>query len=194
MQYVSKGAVSPGSASKKLTVNLRGAENPLLEEESALWLDGQFEVCELPEACPACEGNNLVPPLKRLNEMGLVETTDEIGAIGKYRLLTGCIIVPVKQKLLRQPLTAAELLLWQWISKAGLRLTIAEMICLAEKGVIPKPELLGAENRQALVETIYSADTIADTVLESLMKKAQTRDATVEAALSLLRKKRILLL
>jgi hypothetical protein len=185
MQYLSKGAVSPGSTAKKLTVNLRGAEHALSADESALWLDGQFVVRELPDDPPA---------LKRLSEMGLVEMTDERGMLGQYRLLTGCIIVPVKQKRLRQPLNAAELLLRQWIGKAGLRLTIAELICLAEKGVKPEPELLGTENRQNLVEAIYSADTIADTVLENLMEQMKTRDTTVGTVLDLLRKKRILLL
>ncbi|MDR1409177.1 MAG: hypothetical protein LBJ12_02670 [Oscillospiraceae bacterium] len=145
MQYVSKGAVSPDSTVKKLTINLRGVDHILSGEEAALWLDGQFAVRELSEYLPA---------LKRLNEIGLVEATDEFGALGQYRLLTSCIIVPVKQKLLRQRLTATELLLWQWIGKASLRLTVAELVCLADKGVHPEADLLGAENRQALESRI----------------------------------------
>jgi len=185
MQYISKGAVAPGSTMKKLTVNLRGMAHILSEQEAAPWLIGQFAPQSLFEYPPA---------LKRLTEIGLTEITDEDGALGRYRLLYGCIIAPVKLKLLRRPLNTDELPVWEWINTAGLRLTVAELIRLAEKGISPQSELLGAENRQNLVESIYSADTIADNVLEPLMEKSVARDVTVESVLGLLRKKRILLI
>ena len=55
-------------------------------------------------------------------------------------------------------------------------------------------ELLGPANRQALVETIYSTETIADGILEARMEEAYARDEVVTAVLGLLRKRRIFLI
>jgi hypothetical protein len=184
MQYISKGVLTTGSDNKKVCVNCRGAVHTLPEEAAKLWLNGQAEPQVVPEFTSA---------LKSLEELGLIETADDNGALGRYRLLTGCIIVPLKPTRKRKKLDESERLVWQWIQYAGLRLTIAELICLAEKGIAPSPNMLGADNRQNLVEAIYSADTIADTVLESLMEKAAARDTAVTAVFGLLRNKLIML-
>jgi len=82
----------------------------------------------------------------------------------------------------------------QWIRWAGLRLTIAELTLLAERGLGPVPALLGEQNRQALTEAIYTTETICDGILETLMEKSPVRDDTVLAVLGLLRKKKIYLI
>jgi hypothetical protein len=184
MQYISKGAIIPGSDIRKVCVNYRGAAHTLSEEESLLWLDGQFVPQSLTE-CPRA--------LKRLIDLGVVEATDEDGELGLFRLLIGCIIVPLKPTRAQKRLDGYERQSWIWIKNAGLRPTIAELICLSEKGTEPSPDMLGGENRQNLVEAIYSADTIADTVLESLMEKVSARDTVVNAVFGLLRKKWIML-
>ncbi len=71
---------------------------------------------------------------------------------------------------------------------------MAELTLLLERGVAPVPELLGAENRQALTEVLYTTDTIADGILETLMEKSPARDAAVRAVLGLLRKKKVYLI
>lgn len=81
-----------------------------------------------------------------------------------------------------------------WIRNAGLRLSLAELVYLQENGIAPEPSLLGVDNRQALVETIYTRYNIADNLLESQMEKAACRDDIVQSILSLLRKRKIVIL
>lgn len=88
--------------------------------------------------------------------------------------------------------TPKELLLW--LTEAGLRLTSAELVFLAEHHVAPQINLLGDRNRQNLTETIYTQETIFDNILEVQMEHAAVRDEVVSALLRLLKKKRILLL
>ena len=68
------------------------------------------------------------------------------------------------------------------------------MASMNEKGIRPSSELLYSYNRQKLTETIYFQNNIQDNILEVQMEKAATRDETIKNILSLLKKKRILLL
>lgn len=81
-----------------------------------------------------------------------------------------------------------------WLTKAGLRLSTAELVYLVDRNVEPSEDLLYTASRQALVERIYTVDTIADNVLENQMEAAVLRNDTVQALLHLLRKKRIVVL
>ncbi len=90
--------------------------------------------------------------------------------------------------------TKKEREMLDWLMKAGLHLTVAELVCLNEKGISPTEDLLYSYNRQALTEAIYLDHSIQDNVLEAQMEHSPARDVTVATILSLLRKKRILLL
>jgi len=185
MMYISKGNAMPTSGDNELTVNLRGREHSLSEGEATLWLSGQHTPKTL----------SFMPhSLQNLLELGLVETSEESDALGHYRLLTGCVMVPAKPKLLRKPLSPEERTVWKWLGKAGLRLTIAELVCLAKNGIVPVPEYLGESNLQKLVEAIYTTQTIFDGILENLMEQSTHRDGIVDAVLGLLRKRRIILI
>ena len=81
-----------------------------------------------------------------------------------------------------------------WLREAGLRLTIAELIFLRERKILPTLDLLGTENRQRLVERIYNIDNIFDNLLEDQMELSKLRNDTVLVILELLRKKQIVLL
>lgn len=81
----------------------------------------------------------------------------------------------------------------KWIRYAGLRLTTAELVFLHEHRIHPIDSLLYAENRQELTETIYTPANIQDNLLEQEMEHSPVRDETVRILLSLLKKKRILL-
>ena len=81
-----------------------------------------------------------------------------------------------------------------WLREAGLRMTIAELIFLKDRGIKPSLDLLGKENRQRLVETIYTRDTIFDNLLENQMELSKVNTGTVRLLLALLKKKRIILL
>ena len=63
-----------------------------------------------------------------------------------------------------------------------------------ENNILPSTSLLYEDNRQALVETIYTKNNIFDNILETQMEKAQCRDKIVNVLLKLLYKRRIVVL
>ena len=71
---------------------------------------------------------------------------------------------------------------------------MAELVYLMERDIEPEEKYLGQENVQRLVERIYTKDTIFDNILENQMERAEKRDQVVKLVLSLLKKKRIVLL
>lgn len=71
-------------------------------------------------------------------------------------------------------------------------MSVAELICLFEYGVKPTKELLYANNRQKLIETIYTKDAIVDNILECLMEEADCRYNIVEGLMQLLKRKQLL--
>ena len=177
MYYLSKG-VFIHQVETLIQVSHRGTVHSLIGESSSLWLSGQ-------------RGPRLVVKRTKcfdaLVELGLVETTEETAELARYRLLTNCIICPIKPyDRSCKPKTAQDQAVLKWIRHAGLRLTVAELIYLAEKQVRPKTSILGKRNRQVLVETIYTTGNIADMVLETQMEHAQCRDHVVNAIYRLL--------
>ena len=81
-----------------------------------------------------------------------------------------------------------------WFYNAGLHLSTAELVYLIENNIKPCEELFYEENVQALVETIYTKDTIFDNILENQMEQAKCRNDVVSSLLLLLSKKRIVML
>ena len=126
--------------------------------------------------------------------MGLVEYEMESDALAKYRILTRCVCCAAVTSFISSRVFRLDRVVLDWLRNAGLRLSLAELIYLQENGIAPDPSLLGADNRQALVETIYTRCNIADNLLESQMEKAVCRDDVVQSILSLLRKRKIVIL
>jgi len=182
MLYISKG-IPKKAGQGKITVDWRGKEFTLEGVEARLWQLGCFD--------SSLAGADTLDALARL---GLVETAEKDTPLCLYRLLTNCAICVAPIRLLRWPLCFSEWRLWRWIKRAGYRLWLAELVFLSEKGVRPRMELLGPENKQALVETIYTTETIFDGILETRMEEAFSRDDVVAALLGLLRKRRIFLI
>ena len=81
-----------------------------------------------------------------------------------------------------------------WLVNAGIRLSTAELVYLIENKVEAGPKFFYQDNRQALVEAIYTVDTITDNILENQMAVAGCRDRVVQSILSLLKKKKLLIL
>ena len=135
-----------------------------------------------------------VKALQQLKRQGLVEITEGDEPVFEYRALTQCVLTPAKPQGVRAILSARQKELLLWLTEAGLRLTTAELVFLAEHHVAPQINLLGDRNRQNLTETIYTQETIFDNILEAQMEHAAVRDEVVSALLRLLKKKRILLL
>ena len=82
----------------------------------------------------------------------------------------------------------------RWLREAGLVLSMAELTILMDRGIKLQDGLLGSNNVQALVETIYTKETICDNILENQMEHAAAREQTVKAVRPLLNNKRIVLL
>lgn len=183
MIYLSKGAVCKGSTEERLRIAHCGNESILVKSEAVLWLNGQFGFAETSDH----------GILKHLERMGLVECEQENSALSRYRLLTRCVCCPAKNNSgLFSSALEKELLVW--LTKAGLRLSVAELIFLTEKQIKPAENLLYESNRQALVEAIYTPNNIIDNLLELQMEKSASRDLVVNALLGLLRKKKLVIL
>lgn len=186
MKYISLGAVLEPSTEHIVKVSHCGIDYTLTHELASIWLDGRFGFAK-------AENPIEMKALNQLFRMGLVMTADESEA-GEYRSMTQCRMVPVKRKNPYMGLTGDEKTIMIWLREAGLVLTMAELVYLMDRKVQPELTLLGPENKQTLVERIYSSDTIFDNVLENQMEHVPTRDKTVKAVLSLLKKKHIIML
>lgn len=186
MIYLSKGAVLKESGTDDRYVTLCGMDYALTGIGARLWVAGRFQVNETGD-------ERELRHLAKLQELGLVELSEGNDPGAYYALLTRCIICPTKTKRMRQPLSLSEAKLWKWISEAGLRLTIGELVKLFESGINPISKYLGAANAQNLTLELYRDDLLFDTTLELKMENSSSRDIVVNAIMGLLRKKRILL-
>lgn len=186
MKYISLGVVQGGSTEYIVKVSHCGFDYSLTQELASLWLDGRFGFAH-------AENPIELRALSQLYRMGLVMTADESES-GEYRALTQCRVVPVNSRNPYAGLMGHEKTIMRWLCEAGLLLTTAELVYLMDRKVDPEPALLGQEHKQALVERIYTTDTIFDNVLENQMAQATSRDRTVKAVLSLLKKRRVVLL
>ena len=187
MMYLSKGIVQKNSTEQLLFVAHCGRTFELTGIDSALWQNGRYGFSEP-------QGGMEDRALEHLARMGLAETEPEDSAEGRYRILCRCICCPAKFTSPERPMTKREKQVLLWLRGAGLRLTTAELVYLLEHNIQPEEGLLYQENRQALVETIYTKDTIADNLLERQMESAACRDEVVGVLMKLLKKKKILLL
>lgn len=185
MIYLSKGIVQKGSTEQLLFVLYGGQKFELSGNAAAAWLNGRFNFAE------ALGCNE--PPVAYLQKLGLVETEADNDELSRYRITSRCIFCPAgttKASVLRS--MDKEIL--QWLKNAGVRLTVAELVYLIENGIKPTQDLLYTDNRQRLIEQIYTVDTIADNLLETRMEAAECRDAVVQSLLRLLKKKLVLVL
>ena len=117
---------------------------------------------------------------------GIVTVTEESGKLAKYRLLTDCVLCP-EHGASAWVRPGRDRRIWTWLHRAGLRLTVSELIRLEEQGAKPDPPLLGEDGRQCLTELIYSRETIFDGILETAMERSPARDTCVGTLLRLLR-------
>lgn len=186
MIYLSKGIVQKNSTEQLLYVLHGGRKHELTVTEAAMWLNGRFGFSKtkcLKEAYAVAN----------LESLGLVELEKEDGMVNRYRIATRCVFCPAEAK--RTPfLKDLDATILHWLKYAGIRLSVAELVCLFEYGVKPTKDLLYPENRQRLIESIYTKETIEDNLLESLMEEADCRDEIVEGLMRLLKKKQIIVL
>ena len=187
MMYISKGAILKESGRDQITVSRCGRDYVLQGSHAKIWLDGRFGVAALEDKQKTVE-------LSFLESQGLVEVSDDTVNAAGYRMLSNCVICQTEPAVCRSVLSRKERQVWKWISGAGFKLRISELVMLFDRNIKPAPALLGINNWHTLVDTIYTADTIFDGILDASMERSPARDVTVDAVLGLLRKKRILLI
>jgi len=185
MVYISKGVLYRISDVSNIHVSRCGEKHILTGIHAKLWLAGR---------CSSCARNGIQETaLKKLEFMGLAETTEPSDA-AHYRLLTNCVICKANPVAFHLPLNRNEKLIWEWIKNAGFKLTISELVYLAEKKIAPSPEFFGENNWHTLIHAIYTQETIFDRILDAKMEESPARNNVVSAVLGLLRKKRIILI
>lgn len=186
MMYLSKGVVRQPSTEEQLNISHCGATYKVTGQMAKLWLAGRFEIRLIKDVREEMT-------LQRLERMGLAEVSKAEDAAARYRMLTNCTVCPSTRRVFYCFLSSQERLIMRWITKAGLRLTVEELVYLVEHDVRPDAQFQGIANRQRLVETIYTRNNIGDGILITQMEKSPARDQTVATLLSLLHKKRLLL-
>jgi len=187
MIFLSKGIPVRRTRTGDVDVSHCGALHKLTGQAATVWLGSLYQPCHTQTA-------DQESALNELAEMGLVEISSTTEAPAVFRLLTNCVLCPHDSVPILPIINRTERRVWKWITRAGLRLTMAELVFLIEKDIRPVPDLLGETNRQPLTELIYTADTIYDSILECQMEHSPEQDKTVQAVLGLLRKRKIFLL
>ena len=187
MLYISKGMVCPESVTGNLFLERGNQKFQLQGREAAVWLKGRF-------GFDMTESEAEEQAVRYLAGEGLAEMEVEADSVYKYRILTRCIFCPVKQAYRRSSrLSNRERQLDTWMRKAGLYLSVAELVFLQEHQITADSGMFGISNRQKLIETIYTKDNIQDNLLEHQMEQAECRDEVVEALIQLLKKKKIVI-
>ena len=183
MTYLSKGLLVR-KTQNALIISHCGAEYELTGERAAIWENGR----QWPQE------TNQDQILQELFKKGLIEASPDTGNEAIFRILIKCAICPVKKPAFPALWSQPERELYKWITRAGLQLTIAELVFLNHNKIKPERRLLGEKNRQALTKLIYTTETIPDGILESHMERTPERDSTINAVLGLLGKYQIFLI
>ena len=186
MKYISMGAVTKPSTEHIVYVSHCGFDYTLTGDLASMWLNGRF-------GFDSARNQFQNKALNQLERMGLVVITEDV-LEGEYRALTKVRLVPAKSRNPYMGLSRNEKTALKWITETGLVLSMAELVYLMERDIEPEEKYLGQDNVQRLVERIYTKDTIFDNILENQMERAEKRDHVVRLVLSLLKKKRIVLL
>ena len=188
IMYLSKGVLCKGSTTDELRIAHGDVIITLSGLEAKVWLDGRFKMIHTVD-------NEIVDAVYSLQKKGLAEYEEYPLAEQEYRALTRCICCPAKTKgIFRKRLSDIEKQIMFWFENSGIRLSTAELIYLIENKIEPSENLLHEKNAQALIETIYTKETIFDNILEDRMEHAKCRNEIVCALLCLLHKKRIVML
>lgn len=187
MIYLSKGMKRRNTKEQQRTVFYCGERFLLTEAEAELWSRGRFSIART-------KRDTEERMLTELERMGLVEVETEDDAVARYWILTRCICYQTERSSISLPVWGVEKTLLAWLRHAGIRLTVAELIFLMEHQIKPQPGLLCEENRQELVELIYTRENVMDHLLEYQMERAASRDVVVRGLLRLLKKRKIVLL
>ena len=186
MLFISKGIPEKDGISVELRIVVGGRICALFGQEEALWLRGRLGFAET-------NNRDEEASLQNLLRNGLVEYTSRKDPAARCVILNRCMIVPSKPGK-RNALTKEEKIVLEWVSNAGFRLSLAELVFLYENRIRPTKSPLGEDNRQALTDRLYPDGKIETGAMDSGMESSRARDTVVDAVLGLLKKKRVVLL
>ena len=185
MIYLSKGILADQTGNgRRIVVKHCGRKHELTNGVAQAWLMGRYA----PQYLGAARLAPLIEHTLIATQPGKNVSTDA------YRLLTDCVIRPSTKSLSLPVVNTLERRILKWFNNDALRMTIAELVCLEHKGIRPTGGYLGIENRQRLVEAIYTPTNIEDGVLEAQMEHADEMSKITDALLRLLKRRRIFLL
>ena len=187
MIYISKGIVQEKSTERNIYVGRCGQVFHLTKVEAQLWLDGR-------DGFFTTKNASQERALQHLYRMGLVEFEEEDTLVSRYRILTRCVLCAAANSNVSLTVGRFENSILNWLTNAGIRLSMAELVYLHERNIEPTKDLLYTDNRQNLVETIYTRENIFDNILECQMELAICRDKVTAAIMVLLSQKKIVLL
>ena len=188
MIYLSKGILCRRIHERRIYVRQIDLPRELVGLEAKLWMNGKhgFGVTQSREEEAV---------IKRLAEKRYVCCEPEHTPLAQYRILTKCLLYPVRGIRSALPLfDRAERRTYLWLKKAGFNLNIAEIICIEEKGLKPRKDLLYRKNAQNLHDSIYPNCINYVNALENRMKNSLARKRTVDAVLRLIQKQRLIVL
>lgn len=186
MKYISIGVVGQKSSEHILNISRGSYKFCLTGIQAGLWLNGRYGFSDTNTTQEEKE-------LQQLSKMGLAVICD--GSYSEeYRALAHCTLVPTEIRYPFLGIKGQENTILKWLCEAGLVLSMAELTYLIDRRIPLQQRLLGSDNAQALVEEIYTKETIFDNILENRMEHSRARDSVVDSVLKLLRKKRIILL
>ena len=123
-----------------------------------------------------------------------VEYEQEDTLVSRYRILTRCVLCAAANSNASLTVGRFESSILNWLTNAGIRLSMAELVYLHERQIKPTKDILYTDNRQKLVETIYTQENIFDNILECQMEHATCRDKVTAATMVLLKNKKIVIL
>ncbi len=187
MIYLSKGVLCKSNGLENLHITRGNETINITDMDAQVWLNGRFGFSDT----ESVEQENSV---LHLASLGLMEYEQEDTPVNRYRILTRGVCCIAKSKGIPQFICKAERNVMRWIRYAGIRLSTAELVYLVENNITPTDDLLYEYNRQALVEKIYTTDTIFDNLLENIMEKAKCRDNVVSTIMKLIHKRILLVL
>lgn len=187
MIYISKGIVQENSTERNIYVGRGGQVFQLTKVEAQLWLDGRFGFYKTKNASQE-------RAVEHLYRMGLIEYEQDDIPVSRYRILTRCVLCAATGSNVGLTVGCLASSVLNWLTNAGIRLSMAELVCLHERRIKPTKYLLYAENRQNLIETIYTQENIFDNILECQMEYADCRDDVVESVMALLKAKKLVIL
>ena len=184
--YISKGVRVKKLPHSQLLVYHYRERHKLNARQAVLWQNGTKDFCQT----DTLEEERIVIELAR---RGLVEITYIITLREKYILLKRCLIcvLPKRPSFIR--LTHKEKQIMLWLTSAGFRLGISELIFLIENKIEPKKELLYFENAGKLRLLLNGSYITIGNPLDIKASVAYCRDEVVSCVISLIRKKKIYL-